>query len=105
LCGLAGATTADHIVPRKFGGDDSIDNLRPAHVSCNSARGTMTLDDWFAKRISKIDGRPFFNNDSNAAPRQALPFFPDRETIRPENVPAAPESRAWFESAAGARQK
>ncbi|EGT5592630.1 HNH endonuclease [Corynebacterium striatum] len=47
LCGGPGATTADHLLPRSYGGDNSIENLRPAHASCNSARGNMALDDWF----------------------------------------------------------
>jgi 5-methylcytosine-specific restriction endonuclease McrA len=39
LCGKAGANTADHIVPLMFGGDNSVDNLQPAHQSCNSRKG------------------------------------------------------------------
>jgi len=31
--------TADHIVPRRDGGSDGIDNLQRAHRSCNSSRG------------------------------------------------------------------
>jgi 5-methylcytosine-specific restriction endonuclease McrA len=38
ICGLPGATTIDHIVPRARGGDDSDENLRAAHGRCNSAR-------------------------------------------------------------------
>lgn len=49
LCGRDGATTADHIVPRSLGGDDSLTNLRPAHALCNSSRGNMALDEWFAR--------------------------------------------------------
>lgn len=49
LCGQPGATTADHLVPRSHGGDDSLDNLRPAHLSCNSARGAMPLAEWFRR--------------------------------------------------------
>ncbi|WP_342669491.1 HNH endonuclease signature motif containing protein [Corynebacterium oculi] len=48
LCGLPGATTADHVVPRAAGGDDSLENLRPAHSKCNSARGDKSLSEWFA---------------------------------------------------------
>lgn len=29
----------DHVVPRSRGGDDSVANLRPAHLSCNCRRG------------------------------------------------------------------
>ncbi|WP_280429848.1 HNH endonuclease [Nocardia brasiliensis] len=46
LCGRPGATTADHVIPRSKGGPDSLDNLRPAHYSCNSSRGARSLEDW-----------------------------------------------------------
>ncbi|MFS0058442.1 HNH endonuclease [Corynebacterium striatum] len=46
LCGRRGATTADHIIPRSRGGDDSLENLRPAHSSCNSSRGNQSLESW-----------------------------------------------------------
>lgn len=49
LCGRPGATTADHLIPRSQGGPDSLDNLRPAHHSCNSARGAQSLTDWRAQ--------------------------------------------------------
>lgn len=49
LCGLPGATTADHIVPRSAGGSDDLDNLAPAHGQCNSRRRDMPLPAWFAK--------------------------------------------------------
>lgn len=29
----------DHVVPRVAGGGDELDNLRPAHASCNRSRG------------------------------------------------------------------
>lgn len=48
LCGAPGADSVDHIVPRKLGGDDSIDNLLPAHLSCNSSRGAKSLEQWRA---------------------------------------------------------
>ena len=31
--------SVDHIIPDSFGGGHELENLRPAHVSCNSARG------------------------------------------------------------------
>lgn len=46
LCGYPGADTIDHLVPRVAGGDDSLDNLVPAHKSCNSARGALPLELW-----------------------------------------------------------
>lgn len=43
------ADTADHLTPRSNGGSDDVErNLRPAHRSCNTARGTMPLTEWFA---------------------------------------------------------
>jgi 5-methylcytosine-specific restriction endonuclease McrA len=43
VCGqgfsAADPPVADHIRPRIFGGDDSLDNLAPAHASCNGRRG------------------------------------------------------------------
>ena len=39
LCGKPGANTADHIVSLMFGGDNSLDNLQPAHQACNSRKG------------------------------------------------------------------
>lgn len=50
LCGQTGATTADHVIPRSKGGTDAMDNLRPAHHGCNSARGDADLSEWFARR-------------------------------------------------------
>jgi 5-methylcytosine-specific restriction endonuclease McrA len=48
LCGLRGATTADHLIPRSKGGAWwDVRNARPAHGPCNSARGDMDLTEWF----------------------------------------------------------
>jgi len=46
LCGHPGADTVDHIIPRSRGGTDDLDNLRPAHLSCNSARRDVALSSW-----------------------------------------------------------
>lgn len=40
LCGLPGANSADHVIPRSQGGAVfDIANLGPAHRKCNYARG------------------------------------------------------------------
>lgn len=36
---IPGLPSADHVIPRSRGGTDDIENLRPAHPSCNYARG------------------------------------------------------------------
>lgn len=47
LCGLPGATTADHVIPWAHGGRNTLDNLEPAHGGCNSSRRDLPLVDWF----------------------------------------------------------
>lgn len=49
LCGMPGADSIDHIIPRALGGTDELDNLMPAHARCNSSRGAMPLDAWRAR--------------------------------------------------------
>ena len=45
LCGLPGATTADHIVPRSKGGAVyDLANLGPAHKHCNESRGNRPAE-------------------------------------------------------------
>jgi 5-methylcytosine-specific restriction endonuclease McrA len=40
ICGNPGATTVDHIIPVSLGGPPlDPDNVKPAHLTCNSARG------------------------------------------------------------------
>jgi 5-methylcytosine-specific restriction endonuclease McrA len=39
ICGLAGAETTDHVIPRHLGGGSDAANLRPAHFACNASRG------------------------------------------------------------------
>lgn len=36
--------TADHIIPRSRGGNDSIENIKPAHHQCNSSRGARPMN-------------------------------------------------------------
>ncbi|MFJ3394010.1 HNH endonuclease [Leifsonia aquatica] len=45
LCGLPGADSADHIVPRSKAPELTweLSNLRPAHKRCNEARGNREL--------------------------------------------------------------
>lgn len=49
LCRNEGADSADHLVPRSKGGPNTLDNLRPAHASCNRLRGDLDLPVWFAR--------------------------------------------------------
>ena len=49
LCGQPGADTADHLIPRSAGGLNQLENLRPAHATCNSKRQDMSLSEWFRR--------------------------------------------------------
>ena len=51
ICGDDGADTADHVTPVSRGGTSALDNLRPAHRSCNFARGNRPASpDYYAPR-------------------------------------------------------
>lgn len=39
------AASVDHVIPQSFGGSDHPTNLRWAHQSCNSSRGTRDVED------------------------------------------------------------
>ena len=45
LCGKDGATSVDHVVPWTISQDDSIENLRPAHLDCNKSKGKKSLEE------------------------------------------------------------
>lgn len=70
LCGRPGADSADHLIPRSCGGDDSLDNLRPAHKSCNSTRGDLALATWF-------DKHPRTRPSDRAAPSRTWIAWPE----------------------------
>lgn len=55
LCGTHGADTADHLIPWSISHDDSMGNLKAAHVPCNQRRGDMPLDQWFEQQQSHDD--------------------------------------------------
>lgn len=46
LCHLPGSTSADHVIPKSQRPDlmYDLDNLRPAHVSCNSSKGIKIIE-------------------------------------------------------------
>ncbi|ALD74575.1 HNH endonuclease [Trueperella pyogenes] len=45
-----GSYSIDHVLPRAHGGSDALENLRPAHLGCNSRKG---------KRINQPTRKPF----------------------------------------------
>ncbi len=58
LCGLPGANSADHIIPRSKGGAVyELANLGPAHKRCNESRGNRDVE---AASPLIEDGTEFF---------------------------------------------
>lgn len=55
-CGRDGQMTQDHDVPLARGGSNYIDNIVPACGSCNSAKGTLTGEE-FRQRTMHVDER------------------------------------------------
>lgn len=61
LCGLPGADSADHVIPRSLGGAVyDLANLGPSHRSCNYARGNRPAET-FGQIIES--GLEFFSFD------------------------------------------
>ena len=54
LCGGEGADTIDHIIPVADGGDDSLDNLRPAH----GRKSKQCTGNFSRKRTQEWDVKP-----------------------------------------------
>lgn len=46
LCNKNSATDIEHLIPLSRGGTNHVDNLRPACRSCNSKKGTKTLEEY-----------------------------------------------------------
>lgn len=53
-----GKLTAEHIFPRRSGGDDSFDNIAYACKSCNSSKGTNDFIDWYMKSFESYPPVP-----------------------------------------------
>jgi hypothetical protein len=52
------ATTKDHLIPYSHGGDDSLENLRPACNKCNSKRQNKSLGGAYGASIVVVIGPP-----------------------------------------------
>lgn len=45
----------DHVIPRKHGGTDDVENLVPACAPCNQSKNAQSLEVWLMSR-EKING-------------------------------------------------
>jgi hypothetical protein len=67
-CGQARRLTIDHIQPLSAGGDNTIRNVQPLCMPCNSAKGGKTVD--YRDRVTKAGRAPSFRGA--AAEAQAI---------------------------------
>jgi 5-methylcytosine-specific restriction endonuclease McrA len=82
ICGTdEGEMHIDHIIPRKAGGDHSLDNLRVLCKSCNLRKGALN-DGVF---LSKTATPPVFS--SRISPMQSEPMLDSPFTVRPNPIP------------------
>jgi 5-methylcytosine-specific restriction endonuclease McrA len=64
LCGMwisDDTRSVDHIIARSHGGTDDLENLRPAHKLCNSARGNRPIEEWRATNTNDVEWLIFLN--------------------------------------------
>jgi len=76
LCGGEGADTIDHIIPVADGGDDSLDNLRPAH----GRKSKQCTGNFSRKRTQEWDTKPKPSDKYSELPEGIT--FGDRCIIR-----------------------
>lgn len=78
------ATEWDHIVPKKRGGKDALDNLIPACTWCNSKKAANTLHE-FRKILSKNGRRADFDTPEPHAVIGKTYFIPGKGFVRFES--------------------
>jgi 5-methylcytosine-specific restriction endonuclease McrA len=81
LCGTdEGEMHIDHIIPRKAGGDHSLDNLRVLCKSCNLRKGALNEGVFLARTATP----PVFS--ARISPMQSEPMQDSPFKIRPNPV-------------------
>lgn len=79
----------DHIVPRREGGGNRVENLRPVHAACNAARNRtrrpITLDTTPDGRKRSRRGGPRDRREINLVPRDKVTLLNHR-SVRPQDV-------------------
>jgi len=53
-CGRHGARSVEHVVPRSYGGLDTLTNCRPAHLLCNQERGVRPMPGFALPTSSRV---------------------------------------------------
>ena len=54
-CGQQKPLTADHVIPLTWGGTDTIDNIQPLCMICNSIKGNRHSKDYRNKPVFKVE--------------------------------------------------
>lgn len=79
VCGTdEGEMHIDHIIPRKAGGDHSLDNLRVLCKSCNLRKGALNEGVFLARAATP----PVFSG--NTSPMQSEPMLDSPFKTRPD---------------------
>jgi hypothetical protein len=90
-CGLAGATTMDHVLPRSRGGRTDWLNAVAAHQRCNAAKGARTP----AEAGMTLLWTPWVPSPADVAFRWAAPSPPDSLWGRPAGAVKSLASWVW----------
>jgi len=53
-CGVTDGLTADHIIPKRSGGQDVVSNIVPACFSCNASKGGKSREDFIEWRSAEL---------------------------------------------------
>ena len=91
LCGIDGADTVDHVIPRSRCGTDAPENLRPAHDACNKARGNLLAPEYGARLTASaliVGSRSWLSGSLAPRPATTTRTRPPKSLTAPHGRPS-----------------